>query len=138
MYDPRILELLISSARIKPSILQNRWHHSTGHDVSLLSHLSPALSSGPSITYQPFWTLTGNPLLLSSPSVAQIAQRRDWTKEQVVYRFVTLGMGVPGLETALLSGTSDGKHVQQAADVPQLDPLEEMELEALGMEVYGE
>ncbi|KAK0548759.1 hypothetical protein OC846_004376 [Tilletia horrida] len=64
VYDPRILQLLrgymvttpsqtfdhgqsaqsIPTYPIAPTILQNRWHNSTLHDVSLFSILSPTLS----------------------------------------------------------------------------------------------
>ena len=71
VYDPRIWNALRSlSNRIKPQVLQNRWHHATGHDVSILPTLSSVLSPNEfplrqdgsqqeGVRYQPFWTLTG-------------------------------------------------------------------------------
>ena len=36
VYDPQIFSVLFEKARIKPYVLQNRWHASTGHDLSLI------------------------------------------------------------------------------------------------------
>ena len=152
VYDPQIFNALCESARIKPTILQNRWHFSTGHDVSLLSRLSPVLSPNDfpltedvdpqctprGITYQPFWSLTGNPRLLSSPPVQDIAVRRKLTTAQVVYAFIAQGMGIPGLPTAVLSGTTDPQHMREAVEATADPQWEEAELDAVRKEVYGE
>ena len=157
MYDARILEALRRSAkRIGPRILQNRWHHTSGHDVSLLSSLSPALSpndfnndkSGTNtkddqdeagIIYQPFWTLTGNPRLLSSEAVKQAATRLHWTEAQVIYRFVKQGFGIPGLHCVVLSGTTDEKHMREAAFAISGDEeLNAKEVESIRIVIYGE
>lgn len=158
VYDARILEALRRSAkRIGPRILQNRWHHTSGHDVSLLSSLSPTLSPNDftdekekvnagqddqdqaGIIYQPFWTLTGNPRLLNSDAVKQAANRLQWTEAQVIYRFVKQGFGIPGLQCVVLSGTTDEKHMREAAfAVLGQDELNAKEIESIRIIIYGE
>lgn len=158
VYDARILEAVRRSAkRIGPRILQNRWHHTSGHDVSLLSSLSPALSPNDfdsekaeskaknndqdeaGIIYQPFWTLTGNPRLLSSEAVKQAATRLQWTEAQVIYRFVKQGFGIPGLHCVVLSGTTDEKHMREAAfAILGEDELNAKEVESIRVVIYGE
>jgi hypothetical protein len=154
VYDARIFAALKNAAkRVGPRIVQNRWHHTSGHDVSLLSSFSPFLSpndfplagssntseSQPGITYQPFWTLTGNPRLISSDAVQIAASTHQWTPEQVVYRFVAQSMGIPGLQTTVLCGSTDEKHVREAAQAVQGDiPLEAEEVESIRKVIYGE
>lgn len=146
--------MLFERARIKPYVLQNRWHSSTGHDVSLLALLSPILSPNtfppPSdvdgeqprgVTYQPFWTLTGNQKLLQSDAVALVSAQRSLTPAQVVYAFVSQGLGLPGLAACVLSGTTDSQHMREAVAAvraAEADPWDEAELASLRQEVYGE
>ncbi|EPQ27703.1 uncharacterized protein PFL1_04841 [Pseudozyma flocculosa PF-1] len=147
IYDPTILNALLTSSRIPASILQNRWHHTTGHDVSLLPRLSPILSPNDfplsptgqraeGIAYQTFWTLSGNPRLLSSPAVDEIATRRRLTPQQVVYAFVRAGLGLPGLSTTVLCGSTNELHIRQAVEAVQVH-LDEQETDQLRREVYG-
>lgn len=151
MYDPHIFKTLFQLARIKPSIVQNRWHSSTGHDVSLLSMFTPTLSPNAfpppadvgeaqpeGVLYQPFWTLTGNQRLLDSDTVAVLAIKHSLTPAQVVYAYVQQGLGIPGLRTCVLSGTRNEKHMDEAVRATSLDRWEEDDLTALRSELYGE
>lgn len=146
VYDARILEALRKSARrYKPRIIQNRWHHTSGHDVSLLSSFSPALSPNDNaadqagIVYQPFWTLTGNPRLLRSDAVNDAASKHSWTASQVVYSFVAQGFGIPGLRCTVLSGTTDIQHMHEAVEAVSGDGrLTEEEVEQIRRIIYGE
>ncbi|WFC95694.1 hypothetical protein MBRA1_002347 [Malassezia brasiliensis] len=151
VYDPQIFQTLFQLARIKPSIVQNRWHSSTGHDVSLLPLFSPQMSPNTfpppaytdveaphGVTYQPFWTLSGNQRLLDSDTVAVLAIKHSLTPAQVVYAFVHQGLGIPGLRTCVLSGTKNEAHMEEAVQAVSLDAWEEDDLTALRAEVYGE
>ncbi|UZJ55285.1 hypothetical protein CBS101457_004605 [Exobasidium rhododendri] len=156
VYDARIFNALRSAAkRVGPKFIQNRWHHTSGHDVSLLSMLSPVLSpndfplldpANPStssneagITYQPFWTLTGNPMLLKSEAVQIVAVNHDWTTEQVVYRFCAQNFGIPGLQVTVLCGTTDDNHMTEAVEaVMGEEMLSIHEVESIRKVVYGE
>ncbi|PWN42193.1 Aldo/keto reductase [Ceraceosorus guamensis] len=147
VYDSRIWNALLQSINIRPLALQNRWHSSSGHDVSLLSTLSPVLSpndsEGRAIHYQPFWTLTGNPALLRSEPVVRAAIAHDWTPAQVVYKFVNQGMGIQGLRCCVLTGTTDEKHMRQAVQVVnnrhgEGHLLTVSEVNEIRKQVYGE
>lgn len=155
VYDARILAALKNAAkRVGPRIVQNRWHHTSGHDISLLSSFSPSLSpndfplAGPSntsesspsgITYQPFWTLTGNPRLLGSDAVQIVASNHKWTAQQVVYRFVAQHFGINGLKTTVLCGTTDKKHMAEVVKAVQgQEELNTEEIESIRKVVYGE
>lgn len=157
IYDARILAALRRSAkRVAPRIVQNRWHHTSGHDVSLLSSFSPVLSpndfaveakvtdspdtkASQSIYYQPFWVLTGNPRLLSSEAVLKAASTHKWTAAQVVYRFVAQGFGIPGVQCTVLSGTTDEAHMREAVHAVIGDEqLEDSEMDAIRKVIYGE
>jgi diketogulonate reductase-like aldo/keto reductase len=150
-YDPRIWSTLNSLMRRVPcSVLQNRWHASTGHDISILPTLSPVLSpnafpasqDGPppeGVRYQPFWTLTGNPKLLDSTPVLATAAERGWTPEQVLYRFVSQGFGIAGVSVTVLCGSTTEKHVREAVlAVQEGEDLEEQTIEAIRKEIYGQ
>lgn len=153
VYDARIFTALkTASKRVGPRILQNRWHYSSGHDVSLLSLLSPTLSpndfplpgssnsqQAEGITYQPFWTLSGNPRLLGSEAVQIVAATHDWTPEQVVYRFVVQNFGIPGLQVTVLCGSTNEAHMREAVEaVMGQEILQNDEIESIRRVVYGE
>ncbi|KAJ9475654.1 Aldo_ket_red domain-containing protein [Pseudozyma hubeiensis] len=149
VYDTEIFQAISRTTRIPPAIVQNRWHYTTGHDVALLSLLSPTLSpndfdngKAPPVVYQPFWSLTGNPNLLSSVEVGDIAIEKGWTVQQVVYAFLASGMNVPGLKVTVLSGTKDERHMAEAVRAVQEGVRGECwakgELDRIRRVVYGE
>lgn len=149
VYSPEIFSALYNMARVKPSILQNRWHSSTGHDVSLLSLLTPSLAPNTyptrsdgsvprGIIYQPFWTLTGNPTLLRSESVVKMCIKHDLTPAQVVYAFVHQSLGIPGLPACVLSGTTNEQHMREAVSATQIEPWSEEDVALIRQEIYGE
>lgn len=150
VYDPRILSFLRSSASSPSalSILQNRFHSTNGHDVSLLSSLSPSLSpndfppptpgSPPQgIIYQSFWLLTGNPQLLSSQPVKELAKKRDWTPQQVLYKWMGQGMGL-GLRSIPLCGSTSQEHLEEAIAAAMGEDFTPAELRSVRMVIYGE
>ncbi|PWZ01848.1 Aldo/keto reductase [Testicularia cyperi] len=155
VYDPDIFQAISKTSSLPPTILQNRWHYSTGHDVALLSLLSPTLSPNdfPSrhdsrnhplpVVYQPFWSLTGNPNLLASVTVQDLAIKKNLTPQQVVYAFLARGMNIPGLHVTVLSGTTDEQHMLQAVAAVNDATLtphawSDDELDAVRKIVYGE
>lgn len=148
VYDPDIFQAIARTTRIAPSIVQNRWHYTTGHDVALLSLLSPTLSPNDytddrePVIYQPFWSLTGNPNLLSSLPVQDLAIQKRWTPQQTVYAFLASGMNIPGLKVTVLSGTNDEQHMVEAVTAVQQahnkDTWQPGELDRIRRVVYGE
>ena len=58
-YDLATLRRLHDAARIKPAVVQNRFHDQTGYDRGIRAYCREH-----GIAYQSFWTLTANPHLL--------------------------------------------------------------------------
>ncbi|SPO29046.1 uncharacterized protein UTRI_05620 [Ustilago trichophora] len=149
VYDPDIFQAIARTTRIPPCVVQNRWHYTTGHDVALLSLLSPTLSpndyanaNGQAVVYQPFWSLTGNPNLLSSTEVQDLAIQKGWTPQQIVYAFLASGMNIPGLTVTVLSGTTNEQHMVEAVkavdEAGKQDTWKDGELDRIRRVVYGE
>jgi diketogulonate reductase-like aldo/keto reductase len=60
-YDIRVLRQLFSEARVKPTVLQNRFYADSGYDEEIRQF---CVENG--IAYQSFWTLTANPHILKT------------------------------------------------------------------------
>jgi diketogulonate reductase-like aldo/keto reductase len=58
-YDLRVLRTVYEAAAVKPTVLQNRFYRESGYDTEIR-----AFCTANNITYQSFWTLTGNPDIL--------------------------------------------------------------------------
>jgi diketogulonate reductase-like aldo/keto reductase len=76
------LEALYESARIKPAFVQNRCYARTGWDRDVRD-----FCRSKQIRYQGFSLLTANRTELADPRIEAIAQRRQATVAQVVFRF---------------------------------------------------
>jgi diketogulonate reductase-like aldo/keto reductase len=100
-YELRQLESLYSEARIKPAVLQNRFHADTSYDDELRAYCRDH-----DIIYQSFWTLTANPHILAHRAVTALADKYQRTTAQVLFRYLTQ-IGV-----APLSGTRSESHMR--------------------------
>lgn len=58
--------------------------------------------------FQSFWTLTGNPGLLESKAVKELADSTGVSKEVALYALV---LGLEGV--SVLDGTTDGRHMRE-------------------------
>jgi diketogulonate reductase-like aldo/keto reductase len=94
-------EQLHHAAKIKPSVLQNRFHAETGYDRDLRSFCKRH-----DIIYQSFWTLTANPHVLSHKIVQSRARQHSCSPEQIVFRYLTQCGVVP------LTGTKSVEHMR--------------------------
>jgi diketogulonate reductase-like aldo/keto reductase len=101
-YDIERLKALWRDARVKPAVVQNRFHAETGYDREIR-----AFCTEHGIVYQSFWTLTANPLLLVDDAIRDAAQRHGRTPEQVLFRYLTQQGAVP------LTGTRSLAHMQE-------------------------
>lgn len=100
-YDPVLFQRLHQEARVKPSVLQNRFYADTGYDKELR-----AFCRERGIVYQSFWTLTANPHILQSRVVQDLARKHQRSAEQIFFRFLTQIGIVP------LTGTTSDQHMQ--------------------------
>ena len=96
-----MLEDIYENSSVKPSVVQNRFYPSTGYDVELREF---CIERG--IMYQSFWTLTGNPGLLASETVAKLADSAKVSNASALYSLV-MNLGV-----VVLNGTTSTQHMQ--------------------------
>ena len=82
-YDLSFLVQLWNAATVKPSVVQNRFYEREGWDRELRRFCTEK-----SIVYQSFWTLTANPGVLRNPVFCSIANIRDCTPQQLLYKFL--------------------------------------------------
>jgi diketogulonate reductase-like aldo/keto reductase len=95
------LDQLCQSARVKPSIVQNRCYAAQGWDSDVRQRCREG-----GIAYQAFSLLTANRALLLHPELAQIAARHGRTPSQIVFRFA-LEIGI-----IPLTGTTSAEHMR--------------------------
>jgi diketogulonate reductase-like aldo/keto reductase len=118
-YQPRELEALWQAARVKPSIVQNRFYRDTGYDQEIR-----AFCRQHGLHYQSFWTLTANPHLLAHRDLSALAVRRAATPAQILFRYLTQVGVTP------LTGTSSEHHMQEDLAIFHLT-LEPAELDRI-------
>jgi len=97
-----ILEAIWENSTVKPSVVQNRFYPATKYDVPLRRFCRRN-----NITYQSFWTLTGNPNLLKSKPVASLSAATGMSKSVALYCLV-VDLGVQ-----VLNGTTSVAHMQE-------------------------
>ncbi|ORY10977.1 aldo-keto reductase-like protein [Clohesyomyces aquaticus] len=105
-----ILQTIYENSKVKPSVVQNRFYPATSYDVALR-----AFCSEHGITYQSFWTLTGNPKLLKSNSVSVLAESARVNKAVALYALVA------NLGVEVLNGTTSAEHME--VDVAGVDAV---------------
>ncbi|KAF1850122.1 aldo-keto reductase-like protein [Cucurbitaria berberidis CBS 394.84] len=96
------LQVIYNESTVKPSVVQNRFYPQTRYDVPLRRFCQEN-----SITYQSFWTLTGNPALLKSKPVGALAQAAGIDQSVALYALV-MDLGV-----VVLNGTTSSEHMQE-------------------------
>jgi diketogulonate reductase-like aldo/keto reductase len=114
------LQTLFDAARIKPTILQNRFYASTGYDRDIR-----AFCKTHHIVYQSFWTLTANHTLLAHTQLLQISTTHKRTPAQILFRYLTQQGIVP------LTGTRDITHMREDLAIVEFE-LDERECREMG------
>ena len=99
-YDLDVLIYLYTNARIKPSIVQNRFYAQSGYDKEIR-----AFCKKNAITYESFWSLTANPNILSNEVLENLAKKYERSSAEIFYRFLNHINIVP------LNGTTSKKHM---------------------------
>jgi len=108
-YNYDVFVSLYEQARIKPSVLQNRFHSKTQFDTKLRAFCK---SNG--IWYQSFWTLTANRHALAKPEIRKWADEKGLTPQTLLFAFLlSLGYVTP------LSGTTSLQHMKEDFTVMQ-------------------
>ena len=96
------LETLYNSSRLKPAVVQNRFHAETRYAQELR-----AFCRRRGIRYQSFWTLTANPQVLAHDTIMTLAARYGRTSAQILFRYLTQIDVVP------LTGTRSEAHMRE-------------------------
>lgn len=107
-----ILRELVSLAKVKPAVVQNRFYGGTQFDVPLRAYCREH-----QIVYQSFWTLTANPELVGSKPVLSLARKTGISSAAALYGLV-LGLG----HTTIMNGTTKKEHME--ADLTALKTLQ--------------
>jgi diketogulonate reductase-like aldo/keto reductase len=97
-----VLESICKEVTINPSVVQNRFYQATRWDVPLRGFCRDE-----GIVFQSFWTLTGNPGLMKSKVVTEMAEtlkEAGITDEKAVALY-SLVLGLEG--TSVLNGTTN-------------------------------
>jgi diketogulonate reductase-like aldo/keto reductase len=113
------LETLYDSARIKPAVVQNRFHADTGYDREIR-----AFCRQHRLIYQSFWTLTANPHVLAHRAVTSLASKHRRTQAQILFRYLTQVEVVP------LTGTRTETHMREDLAIFEFE-LSELERKAM-------
>ena len=99
-YDLDVLKYLFNNAKVKPSIVQNRFYVQSGYDKELR-----AFCKQNNITYESFWSLTANPNILSSEVLQNLALKYEKGVAEIFYRFLN------HINITPLNGTTSTKHM---------------------------
>ncbi len=105
-YDIDELRTLQRAARVKPTVVQNRFYAATGYDREIR-----AFCRAEGIAYQSFWTLSANPQLLAAAAITTLAARHRRTPAQILYRYLTQEGIVP------LTGTTSDAHMREDLEI---------------------
>jgi diketogulonate reductase-like aldo/keto reductase len=99
-YDLDVLVYLYNNARIKPSVVQNRFYAQSDYDKELRKF---CLQNN--IIYESFWSLTANPHILSSETLQTLGLKYEKDVAQIFYRFLNHINIIP------LNGTTSLEHM---------------------------
>ena len=99
-YDLEILEYLFKNAKIKPTIVQNRFYSQSGYDREIRIFCEKN-----KIVYESFWSLTANPNILASEVLQNLSNKYQRGVAEIFYRFLNHINIVP------LNGTTSTKHM---------------------------
>jgi diketogulonate reductase-like aldo/keto reductase len=105
-YDLAVMQALYADARIKPTLVQNRFYQETNYETALR-----AWCDRHDVIFQSFWSLTANPQILDSEMLGNLARHYHKTRAQIFFRYLTLAGIVP------LTGTCSEQHMQDDLNI---------------------
>lgn len=91
----------LNESAIKPAIVQNRFYPDTEYEPELRAYCKEE-----GIVFQSFWTLTGNPMLITNEVIVDLAKKVGVDEEVAMYALV-LGLG--GI--SVLDGTTNQRRM---------------------------
>ena len=118
-YDIKLLSYLYDIAEVKPKVVQNRFYSESSYDKEIRSFCKQK-----NITYQSFWSLTGNPHLLKSKEIEELSKKYSKTPEQILYKFLNQ------IDVTPLNGTTSKVHMIEDLDIVNFS-LESNEVDSI-------
>jgi len=107
-YDIQKFKHVYEKASIKPKVLQNRFYSDSNFDIELRE-----LCKELGVTYQSFWTLTGNRKALALAEWKEIAIKKELTAQTLMYVFMMALGHTP------LDGSTNAKHMEEDIEAMQ-------------------
>jgi diketogulonate reductase-like aldo/keto reductase len=101
------LAALCAAARVRPAVVQNRWHEGNRWDRDVR-----AFCRENGIVYESFWTLTGNPRLMKSEPVARLSGEAGVSAQVALYS-LAMELGI----TPLNGTTNEERMAEDLRDV---------------------
>ena len=112
-YDLDVLKYLYNNAKVKPTIVQNRFYAQSGYDKDLR-----AFCKQHNITYESFWSLTANPNILANEVLENLALKYQKGVVEIFYRFLN------HINITPLNGTTSTKHMIEDLKISEFELLE--------------
>lgn len=109
-YELDVLKYLYNNARIKPTIIQNRFYAQSGYDKEIR-----VFCKENGITYESFWSLTANPHILNSDILKNLSVKYEKGVAEIFYRFLNHINIVP------LNGTTSTKHMIEDLKISEFE-----------------
>jgi diketogulonate reductase-like aldo/keto reductase len=115
VHDREFITKLHNETRVKPSIIQNRFHSNRGYDVELRP-----LFKEMALTNQLFWILTGSAggKVGKNDVIAEIARRHGVSAQVLLYSFIIVCLGGQPL-----IGSKSLKHMEEDVTALLRKPL---------------
>ena len=109
-YDLDVLKYLFNNAKVKPSIVQNRFYAQSGYDKEIR-----VFCKENNITYESFWSLTANPNILSHEVLQNLALKYEKGVAEIFYRFLN------HIDIVPLNGTTSTKHMSEDLKIGEFE-----------------
>ena len=124
-YDLDVLKYLFNNAKIKPTIVQNRFYAQSGYDKELR-----VFCKQNGITYESFWSLTANPNILASEVLQNLSVKYEKGVAEIFYRFLN------HIDITPLNGTTSTKHMIEDLKIGKFE-LMNKEIENISNLLYN-
>ena len=113
-YDLDVLKYLFNNAKVKPSVVQNRFYAQSDYDKDIRKF---CLKN--KIIYESFWSLSANPHILSSDILQKLAKKYKRSEAEIFYRFLN------HINIVALNGTTSKKHMIADLKISEFELLSE-------------
>jgi diketogulonate reductase-like aldo/keto reductase len=118
-YSLELFKELYNSAKVKPTLIQNRFYADTGYDKELR-----AFCDSVSVFYQSFWTLSANPHILNDSIIKDLTEKYNKSAATIFFAYLSTIKIIP------LTGTTSKDHMKDSLSLSELE-LKKKDIELL-------